>query len=410
MTRKSFDSADTPTSASGRKSNDGKRPIILIDHTKPEEPADNGPRESTDDDIEPSSSKNDDPLSPKLTKGSLREELARRKYRRYQENRVAPKGHTKSNSIGSEGEIQSSEQDGAEASNRWGESKLQRGRRKVRAAKDAVIGKKGGVKAKTNDDSIVDILYENQRGSFFFGLPLFSSRSLLNFDPPPWVDAQFKPSAVDITNAQVPDPSWKWEWRTWYVDMSHDVDEEGWEYSFWFQKGFSWHGTHPWFHSFVRRRRWLRKRTRRKDRLAKEVAHAMNPDYFTIHSTRGKSPASSITTDDKRASSKPPSSGWGATSWLEQEEDIEIHDIPALMKALRKTAVDREKIVYIKIFLEQGGDELFYLAEQASYNHSDLPLAIVLTSRYRYHTLWLSWSSKILADSFFRFCHRNSTT
>jgi hypothetical protein len=42
------------------------------------------------------------------------------------------------------------------------------------------------------------------------------------------------------------------------------VDEEGWEYSFFF-RGFVWHGTSPWFHSFVRRRRWIRLRRRRMD-------------------------------------------------------------------------------------------------------------------------------------------------
>src|ERR1700753_615986 len=74
--------------------------------------------------------------------------------------------------------------------------------------------------------SAIDILYENQRGTFLCGLPFFSSASLLNFDPPPWVTETHAPSAVDITNAQVPDPSWEWDWKTWYVDMSRDVDEE----------------------------------------------------------------------------------------------------------------------------------------------------------------------------------------
>ena len=45
-------------------------------------------------------------------------------------------------------------------------------------------------------------------------------------------------------------------------------------------------------------------------------------------------------------------------------DDGEISDISALMAALRRSRVDREKIAAIKIFLEQGGDELFYLAEK----------------------------------------------
>ena len=148
------------------------------------------------------------------------------------------------------------------------------------------------------------------------------------------------------------------------MDMSRDVDEEGWEYSFSFQKGFSWHGTHPWFHSFVRRRRWLRKRIRRKHHILQDKAHALNPDYFTIHVSRAKSPVSSIETSDKRASSAARSSGWGAKSWLDHEEELEIHDIPTLMKGLRKSAIDREKIVYLKTFLDYAGDELLYLADQ----------------------------------------------
>ena len=47
------------------------------------------------------------------------------------------------------------------------------------------------------------------------------------------------------------------------------------------------------------------------------------------------------------------------------EEDLgEIGDISALMAALKRSRVDREKIAAVKVFLEQGGDELFYLAEK----------------------------------------------
>jgi hypothetical protein len=68
-------------------------------------------------------------------------------------------------------------------------------------------------------DAHIDVLYENQRGWFVFGIPLFSSKALWNFrvDPAPWVDSKFRPSAVNITNAQVPDPSWMWDWKSWYV-------------------------------------------------------------------------------------------------------------------------------------------------------------------------------------------------
>ena len=111
-------------------------------------------------------------------------------------------------------------------------------------------------------DTFINVLYENQRGSFFCGIPLYSSNSLLNFDPAGWQTSPFQDSPMNITNSQLPDPSWEWVWRTWYVDMSYDVDEEGWQYSLSFRTGIAWHGNHPWFHSFVRWRRWLRKRVK----------------------------------------------------------------------------------------------------------------------------------------------------
>lgn len=107
----------------------------------------------------------------------------------------------------------------------------------------------------TTKYAAIDVLYENQRGAWLCGLPLFSSASLLNFDPPAWRNGLGQASPVSVVDAQTPDPSWRWAWPTWYVDMSADVDEEGWQYSFMFRQKTSWHGSHPWFHSFVRRRR-----------------------------------------------------------------------------------------------------------------------------------------------------------
>jgi hypothetical protein len=108
----------------------------------------------------------------------------------------------------------------------------------------------------TAPDAHIDVLYENQRGWFVFGIPLFSSKALWNFriDPAPWVDAQCKPSAVNITNAQVPDPSWAWDWKSWYVDMSLDVDEEGWQYSLLFKGSSCMALTHALFPGLTARR------------------------------------------------------------------------------------------------------------------------------------------------------------
>lgn len=218
----------------------------------------------------------------------------------------------------------------------------------------------------------IDILYENQRGSFFCGLPLYSHSSLLPIDPSAWVTHEFKDSPVNITNAQVPDPSWKWAWKTWYVDMSHDVDEEGWQYSFMFGSNFAWHGTHPWFHSFVRRRRWLRKRVKRTDfTMGKdkegslEAAHHLNTDYFTIHSRqRDRSPASA--SNPEAVLARPVSYTSFQNIKEEMVEPDEIKDIPSLLKTLRLGHIDRVKVDAVKQFIRDGGDEIHYLPDNMS--------------------------------------------
>lgn len=205
------------------------------------------------------------------------------------------------------------------------------------------------------------MLYENQRGWFFFGNPLFSSQSLLNFDPPAWVNAYGKSSAVNITNAQVPDPLWQWVWHTWYVDMSPDVDEDGWQYSFMFQNKFHWHGTHPWIHSFVRRRRWIRKRVRMSQRVegvteggkAAPEPHRFNQDYFTIHSTAAE--------PNRRESLTPYPASTGLSSPTEPTvaEENEIDNVPSLLRALKRDPLDRTKIRHVLQFVDRStGDAL----------------------------------------------------
>ncbi|KAL4741600.1 hypothetical protein BDV11DRAFT_182537 [Aspergillus similis] len=211
--------------------------------------------------------------------------------------------------------------------------------------------------------SELDILYENQRGWFFFGVPLYSSQSLLNTDPAPWVNAIGKRSFVDITNAQVPDPSWEWAWKTWYVDMSGDVDEQGWQYAFSFLRSSSWHGTHPFWHSFVRRRRWVRLRVKkasmernRRSRTGLEMAHTLNEDYFTIHSALKQKRGSS----SERAS-RVTSANLRKLAMDTQEHVEEIRDIPTLMYAVKVAIVDREKLNAVRKFVKEGGEELYYL-------------------------------------------------
>ena len=322
--------------------------IKLIDTTKPEAEPDRNAEESAT--LAPT----DAPLDRRGTRGTLREELARRKYAKWQEDK--PKN----------GDDPAATSDEESKNGKDGVTlRTSRLRDKI-----PFRSRKGEVVAENKDGYAIDILYENQRGSFLCGIPLYSAKSLLNLDPGPWQTSTFTDSAVNITNAQVPDPSWTWAWKSWYVDMSHDVDEEGWEYSFSFQKGFAWHGSHPWFHSFVRRRRWLRKRIKihpskgyGKKGSARD-AHMLTADYFTIHAKRDTSRGSSADRATNNHSSYVSSTGnYGDDSDIEIGE---ISDIAALMTVLRKARVDREKIAAVKNFIDHGGDELYYLCDRMS--------------------------------------------
>lgn len=327
--------------------------VILIDHTTPDRTS----GATSDDDLEEAarvdtSSTSTEPLFHKISRtsvsNSVRHQVNRQKYRKYQQHRYSG-GNLAPDEDGSR-----APQEGEEAAPTQ-KGYLERG--KARAKR--VLNRKKTLGRGDDEDSVIDILYENQRGAFFFGMPLFSSSSLLNFDPKPWQNSAFRTSPSDIRNAQVPDPSWDWAWKSWYVDMSRDVDEEGWEYSFSFQKGFAWHGNHPWFHSFVRRRRWLRKRVRKSTaHKTKERGHELNADYFTIHpkTIRGPSPNGSLTYSALRA-----------RGFQDEETDVhevDIPDIGTLIRMLRKAAVDREKLVAVRKFVDQGGDELYYLSKR----------------------------------------------
>ena len=286
--------------------------------------------------------------------GTLRKQLAQRKYAKYQEERE--------------------ESPGSEEGGRTG-----RLRDKI-----PFKPKKKRSKSKEPVDSFIDVLYENQRGAFLCGIPLYSSNSLLNLDPASWQTANFQDSAVNITNFQLPDPSWVWDWKTWYVDMSHDVDELGWEYSFSFNKVYAWHGNHPWWTSFVRRRRWLRRRTRIHHHVSDmkqpsmSQAHMLTEDYFTIHAANRR---------PSRDSSANRSSVMNALKSDEAEDDTgEITNILALMTALKKANVDREKIAAVTAFLGQGGDELYYLADNMPKIMEDF---IYQSSRRQLQTLLL---------------------
>lgn len=208
-------------------------------------------------------------------------------------------------------------------------------------------------KSQSDDEHTVaiDVLYENQRGAFLCGIPLFSPLTLLNFDPPAWMNGLGQFSPVDVHSAQVPDPTWEWVWDRWHVDMSGDVDQDGWEYNFVFHNNSaSWHGTKVWFHAFVRRRRWLRKRKRRSSGERHDPNHNPVEDYFTIYSTTNRN---SISFDDGPAS---------RTSIV----DDAIPDYATLHRVMRRARLDREKVDALGKFIDEGGDEVQLLGGHVS--------------------------------------------
>lgn len=317
--------------------------INLVDTTAPETPTEATATKTRTD--SPTGSKRRIGIARIPTRSSVKNELIKRKYARYQENR-----YSRASNITDDGTEAGQDQEATGTPPNG-----------VSEAVDFADRDRGRPENRKKEhhkpQTVIDVLYENQRGSFLFGIPLYSHSSLLNFDPSPWVNKDFKDSPVNITNAQVPDPSWEWVWKTWYVDMSYDVDEEGWQYSFAFGSKTAWHGTHPWFHSFVRRRRWLRKRVKRHtlqpgDPKAGNLsaAHRLTAEYFTIHPKRDQSPDSA----------RPQSYISVVTAELEEPPE-EIKDIATLLKALRLASIDREKIDLVKRFVDQASDELAYL-------------------------------------------------
>jgi hypothetical protein len=360
--------------------------IVLVDATKP---AKTDP-EALQDDGTASVTRagTGSQLGRRWTKNTLREELVRRKYAKWQEDKTENTDEAPDVIDGDKGiAVEGASAQQASTSRR---SPIRTDRLRD---KNPFKKKKGAAKKTRTDDTYVDTLYENQRGWFTCGIPLYSGRSLLPIDPSAWQTASFKYSPVNITNAQLPDPSWVWAWRTWYVDMSYDVDEEGWQYSFSFGHGWAWHGTHPWFHSFVRRRRWLRKRVKLYPLKAigdagdMKQAHLLNEDYFTIHATVDRSRDSSA----DRTVNHHSSFLSHARSESDSEDDMsDVSDILKLMGALKRARVDREKMWAVRAFLNQGGDDIFYLADrmddimnQFIYRTSRRQLQSLLLQEYR---------------------------
>ncbi|KAG1454727.1 hypothetical protein G6F46_008476 [Rhizopus delemar] len=176
-----------------------------------------------------------------------------------------------------------------------------------------------------------DILYECQRGSLSVG---YSSKTLLQFDPNPWCDANMGFTPMNIENYQLPDPTWQWVSKNWMIDMTDDVDESGWQYALKFH-GADWHGNYKHFRSFVRRRRWIRLRYRNK----------RNKETSTENEVMTKT----LVDVEDASSSQPSSSSFNHQEFMEQ---------------LQRCRLDREKMFMLNNAIQSGHED--YITEKIS--------------------------------------------
>jgi hypothetical protein len=203
-----------------------------------------------------------------------------------------------------------------------------------------------GLSARLSANDVIDILCENQRGAFLCGAPMFSSVGLWLTDPHAWTTPQGKYTPYNIMNAELPDPTWEWLWPRWFVDMTGDVDENGWTYNLNFTR-HHWHGHHLWYHSFVRRRYWLRKR---RKRVAGGTSKRLNEE-----GTRYTATVMSAGKTTQHAS---------MLHVLQQEEEpepINLSNLGDFYTRLRQCRIDREKLEAVDLYLHQGRD-LYALA------------------------------------------------
>lgn len=207
-------------------------------------------------------------------------------------------------------------------------------------------------RSKPSRETAIDVLYENERGGFLCGIPLFSPKALGQLDPPAWTNFAHKPSPTNIHNAQVPDPSWVWVWPEWHINKDVGVDNDGFEYSFAFAKSFSWHAPR-WYNSFVRRRAWTRQRARRDD--TSNDPHMLNAEYFTVRTSVERERSGS------NASSRHSRNSMSISSSFNAGEKPNIETIDTLMAVLSRSRIDREKIEAVENFLENGEEDLMHL-------------------------------------------------
>lgn len=207
---------------------------------------------------------------------------------------------------------------------------------------------------KANIDIGMDTVIENERGWFFFGYPYFSNNSLLPWDPSRWSSDTGTPISGGPREIAVPDDTWVWIWHTWYTDMCGDVDDQGWRYAWRFGSS-TWHGSHTWFRSFVRRRIWRRLRRKvvrpaqmpqapQRASLDSQVSRVTFPNSLDISSGQ-------VSLHSRRGSPAPirPLPSICITEEVESETDL----IPDLVSRMNDCRIDRERIQLFIAFVTQ---------------------------------------------------------
>jgi hypothetical protein len=178
--------------------------------------------------------------------------------------------------------------------------------------------------------------------------------ALGNLDPPAWTNYAHRPSPTDINTAQLPDPSWEWAWPEWRVNHDEGVDDDGWEYSFAFSKKFSWHKAR-WWNSFVRRRAWIRKRVKKDGGYLAQDPHMLNPEYFTVRASaemaRDGSPSGTSSVRGSRLS-------MSTVNGVEGAEPPVIEHADELLRVLRSSRIDREKVEAVDNYLANAQEDL----------------------------------------------------
>ncbi|KAI1812635.1 hypothetical protein GGS20DRAFT_599862 [Poronia punctata] len=240
---------------------------------------------------------------------------------------------------------------------------------KAKSVEARANGHDGHIPRPKTPETAIDILYENQRGGFLCGIPLFSSAALGNLDPPAWTNYAHKPSPTNPETAQVPDPSWEWAWPEWRInhDDAIDADSEGWEYSFMFSRKFSWHGP-KWYNSFVRRRAWIRRRVKANSGYQAADGQAMSPPYFNV-SPKLQEPGpfgsveelerTSTDRESRAVSRRSQDRAGGDANGLTGAMEVKTGE--DLMRKLRRLRVDREKLEAVENYIRNCTDDLLPL-------------------------------------------------